>query len=191
MSNTIPTPIVDKNGKNTTVHKKVDDSSAGVARVAGIVSSETPANVNPATGQSYPAGLTHGDVESITNWFLITAVFTATHTEDEDEGEPEPIDGLGYDYNDFNEASQEKAFNLVVKFATDNEDIVKEALARPGYDADDFGGDLNYTINGHGTGFWDREPLKEGGLGEKLTAASTNLPDINVYVGSNGELDLD
>ena len=36
MSNTTPTPITDKNGKQTTVHKKTDTASKSAARVAGI-----------------------------------------------------------------------------------------------------------------------------------------------------------
>lgn len=36
MSNTVPTPITDKNGKLTTVHKKTDTTSASNARLAGL-----------------------------------------------------------------------------------------------------------------------------------------------------------
>jgi hypothetical protein len=36
MSNTVPTPITDKNGKLTTVHKKADTTSASSARLAGL-----------------------------------------------------------------------------------------------------------------------------------------------------------
>jgi len=195
MSNTVPTPITDKNGKQTTVHKKVDDSSVGVARVAGIAQPSDPyTTINPLTGRDYPAGLTHRDIENATDSFLVTAVFTATHTPTDEEGnetgDTVEIDSLGFSYNDFDEDSQEKAFNIILKFATENEDIVKEALELAGYYPDDLGGDLNYTINGHGTGFWDRELLEDNDLGKKLTEAASKMPGMDVYVGNNGKLDL-
>lgn len=45
------------------------------------------------------------------------------------------------------------------------------AYDRGGYDAGRAGHDFWLTRNGHGAGFWDREELDEGGLGQALTDA--------------------
>ncbi len=42
------------------------------------------------------------------------------------------------------------------------------------------------TRNGHGAGFWDRPSLMDGGLGERLTDAIREYPDLEVEIGDNG-----
>ncbi len=54
-----------------------------------------------------------------------------------------------------------------------NRKLVNAALARPGYGGmEQIGHDLFLTGNGHGAGFWDREALRTGKLGDKLSDAA-------------------
>lgn len=72
------------------------------------------------------------------------------------------------------------ALQVCEDFARDAGDLLTEACNRPGYgDHLDCGTehpayaaaghDLYLTSQGHGAGFWDREPLREGDLGEYLS----------------------
>jgi len=67
MSNTVPTPITDKNGKNTTVHKKIGNSPAS-DRVKNLTAQPAPSTL-PAQG--YLSDGTHyasyGDVKLFEN----------------------------------------------------------------------------------------------------------------------------
>jgi hypothetical protein len=47
--------------------------------------------------------------------------------------------------------------------------LLAEAYKRPDYSAEQAGRDYWYTRNGHGVGFWDREPLEANGLGDNLS----------------------
>lgn len=77
--------------------------------------------------------------------------------------------------------SKQIARAIAQKFFDYNNLSTSQALARKnqGYGAHPdagsaaaaFGHDLYLTIAGHGTGFWDRQPLEAGGLGERLTRA--------------------
>lgn len=44
-----------------------------------------------------------------------------------------------------------------------------DAAYQRDYDEEQAGRDFWFTRNGHGVGFWDREQLREGGLGERLS----------------------
>lgn len=69
------------------------------------------------------------------------------------------------------------------------EGLLELAYEREGYDEEAAGRDLWYTRNGHGVGFWDREVLDCGGLGEQLTAACgfrTDFDGVDLYRGDDG-----
>lgn len=84
--------------------------------------------------------------------------------------------------------AETRAADVVRQFYAAHAADVDEALTRDGYgdtNAQDFGGtrqsewpfasfghDLYLTLQGHGTGFWDRKELDEGGLGKRLADAA-------------------
>lgn len=53
--------------------------------------------------------------------------------------------------------------------------LLAQAYEREGYDETRAGHDFWYTRNGHGVGFWDRDELRRGGLGETLSRVAQNF----------------
>lgn len=77
-----------------------------------------------------------------------------------------PLDSLGLELD---AESREELRADCKKFMLDNDSLLTEAVLHRGYSWERAGHDYWLTRNGHGAGFWDREELKEGGLGERLT----------------------
>ena len=67
-----------------------------------------------------------------------------------------------------------------------NAALLTEAYSR-GYDATRAGNDYWLTRNGHGAGFWDREALEAGDLGERLSDAC-RYSEVNVSFESDGKV---
>lgn len=66
--------------------------------------------------------------------------------------------------------------------------LLERAYTR-NYDAEQAGRDFWFTRNGHGVGFWDRQVLREGGLGDALSALCgwrTGFGEVDVYFGDDG-----
>lgn len=74
------------------------------------------------------------------------------------------------------------------EFQTANAGILAEAYARIGYDETRAGHDLWYTRNGHGVGYWSRDELEDGDLGERLSEAAKLAGVCDVYEGDDGLL---
>jgi len=81
------------------------------------------------------------------------------------------------------------------EFQRENAELLQEAYQRPGYGRKgqwsseaQAGHDFWLSRNGHGTGFWDRQALEEGGLGDKLHAAAKAYGESDPYIGDNGEI---
>lgn len=90
------------------------------------------------------------------------------------------IDGAGARWS--KEADNE-ACKLCRQFCQDNAADLTEAEER-GRPADHLGHDLWLTSAGHGVGFWDRQELDAGDLGQRLTDACKDKPYANreIYV---------
>lgn len=71
-----------------------------------------------------------------------------------------------------------------------NADRLAEAYERVGYDATRAGHDFWYTRNGHGVGFWCRDELEAGGLGERLSDGAKAAGQVDAYEGDDGLLYL-
>lgn len=65
------------------------------------------------------------------------------------------------------------------------EPALLEAFKVTGYGADRAGHDFWLTRAGHGAGFWDRSELREGGLGDELTAAAKSMGSCDLYLGDD------
>lgn len=63
--------------------------------------------------------------------------------------------------------------------------LLAEAIERNGYTAERAGHDFWLTRNHHGAGFWDRNELDEGGLGQKLTDAAHTHGEVYLYLGED------
>ena len=50
-----------------------------------------------------------------------------------------------------------------------------------GYDEKQAGRDFWYTRNGHGVGFWDREELKDDGLGDRLSKRARKQGNVDTF----------
>lgn len=67
-------------------------------------------------------------------------------------------------------------------------DLLNLAYERD-YDATQAGRDFWFTRNGHGVGFWDRKPLEEDGLGDRLSKLCgwrTEWQEVNPCFGDDG-----
>ena len=73
-------------------------------------------------------------------------------------------------------------------FQSANRALLEEAYGRE-YTEEQAGRDYWFTRNGHGVGFWDRRELREGGLGDKLSAAC-RCDAVTLYMGDDGLLYL-
>jgi hypothetical protein len=73
-------------------------------------------------------------------------------------------------------------------FQRANEALLSEAYAR-GYSEEQAGHDYWLTRNGHGAGFWCRDELEEGGLGDKLSEACGRR-GVDLYRGDDGKVYL-
>jgi len=79
--------------------------------------------------------------------------------------------------------AREKLEAFALSFATDNADLIAQAMTVEGYDASNVGHDLWLTQAHHGAGFWDGD-LPEA-LGEALTDAAQKFREYNLYVGDD------
>lgn len=74
-------------------------------------------------------------------------------------------------------------------FHVEARDLLHEAYERD-YDAEQAGRDFWFTRNGHGVGFWDREVLDEGGLGERLSDIARTFGECNPYANEDGTIGI-
>jgi hypothetical protein len=64
--------------------------------------------------------------------------------------------------------------------------LLAEAYTRPGYNAERAGNDFWLTRCHHGCGFWDRDELVAGDLGDKLTALAHGFGERWVTIDATG-----
>jgi hypothetical protein len=69
-------------------------------------------------------------------------------------------------------------------FQTEAAELLKQAYNR-GYSPEQAGRDFWFTRNRHGVGFLDRDALKEGGLGHKLSAIARTYGESNAWFGND------
>lgn len=76
-------------------------------------------------------------------------------------------------------------------FRTVANEYLAEACEREGYSEARAGHDFWLTRNGHGAGFWDRDELDEGELGQKLATIAQTCGQTGIYAGDDGLLHFD
>lgn len=72
-------------------------------------------------------------------------------------------------------------------FQTQHAALLAQAYTRDGYGGESQAGhDFWLTRNRHGAGFWDRDALDAGGLGDRLSDAAREFGEFNLYTGDDG-----
>jgi hypothetical protein len=128
-------------------------------------------------------GRSHGD-ESFFNGYVGAALWSSNDESDESGGVP--LDS-NYDSSDLAPETRATMRADCAKFQAINRKLLVDAYNR-GFSKSSAGHDFWLTRNGHGAGFWDRNLLDEGGLGDKLTAATKSFGGFNLYVGDDGKI---
>jgi hypothetical protein len=73
------------------------------------------------------------------------------------------------------------------EFITEHDAMLFDAFMRDGYSWERAGHDYWLTRNGHGAGYWCRDELDEGDLGEALTKAAKSAGEAYVFVSDAGD----
>jgi hypothetical protein len=119
----------------------------------------------------------------VTQFFRGYKVCAAWSSHAPERAKAEFIDGTGARWS---KAADAEAWRICRQFCMENAADLEEAVKR-GRPVDHLGHDLWLTGAGHGAGFWDRNELEDGGLGERLTEACKQKPyrdrNISVYRG--------
>ena len=100
-------------------------------------------------------------------------------TDSGEDGDPIPCGAL------LSDDALESTINDCRQFC----ETMQEDLARAeerGYTMERAGADFWFTRNGHGVGFWDRDELESGGIGERLTAEAQRFGEVWPCVDDNG-----
>lgn len=111
------------------------------------------------------AAKTFNELDSFTQGYVEAMFWTDTGSDHEEEG-------LGEDAS-FAELAPDSLARIVEecrRWQEANATLLQEAYERD-YSEERAGHDYWLTRNGHGAGFWDREELEEGKLGDKLSKA--------------------
>lgn len=86
-------------------------------------------------------------------------------------------------YTDIHPDSLSNIRSFCEAFQAHAADLLQLAYERD-YDECQAGRDLWYTSQGHGVGFWDRDPLSDDNLGEKLSALARHK-EANTWFGDH------
>jgi hypothetical protein len=172
------------------------DSNAG----SFITKSQSAADIPPLTHTHTSLddlGIDSEEVGHMVDEAIVTLLWQSSEVEElEDDYDWSDGSSASFDpptVDTFDAVSREYLHTEMVDFIRKNQDLVGAALKADGYDASDgtgrlgqFAHDYVLTRNGHGTGFWDRPSLMNGGLGAQLSDAIREYPDMEVEIGDNG-----
>lgn len=122
--------------------------------------------------------------ESFLDGYITAALWSSNDESDERGGEP--LDS-NYGPSDLAPETRQKMRDDAARFQKANKKLLREAYAR-GYSKGRAGHDFWLTRNGHGTGFWDRDELEAGSLGDKLADATKKFGGFDLYVGDDGKI---
>lgn len=109
------------------------------------------------------------DFKAFVNGYVTCMLWISNDNSDDTGGEP-----LDSNHNaDDIPADDMKAIEADCRrFSRENAALLDQAINREGYTSERAGHDFWLNREGHGAGFWDRDELKEGKLGQALSDAS-------------------
>jgi hypothetical protein len=145
-----------------------------------VDSEKYPGLANVLAAGEEPPKEEPAELDPFTRMYLETALWAETDQTNEQGGEP--LD-KNFSIEDFSPEALESAKADCKKFQADN------ATDLAGQDLEAAGHDFWLTRNHHGAGFWDGDYPKE--IGERLTEASHQYPEKNIYVGDDKKLQMD
>lgn len=119
----------------------------------------------------------------IAQGFLDAACFTGVVTADDDGC---VIDEVQPSLDQFYPEALAGLIGEAIRFAKANAELLTEACQHDGYDMVRAGSDLWFSMNGHGTGFWDRDL---GDVGDKLHELCRNQ-SIDLFADDDGRINL-
>lgn len=93
----------------------------------------------------------------------------------------------GLSLQDFTPAARRHAEQECRDFCESAKHFLERAKER-GFTPAQIGHDLWLTRRGHGAGFWDRDELKEGNLGQQISALCENADCVTLELGDDGRL---
>lgn len=111
------------------------------------------------------------DVSDVELGYLDCALWSSTGDDDQ------PLDVLGVEA--IAPETRAKMRRELTAFVLKNQGLIKAS----GLQDTQVGHDFWLTRNGHGAGFWDRDL---GEIGEQLTKACKEFPEVDLYVGDDG-----
>jgi hypothetical protein len=134
---------------------------------------------------SVDASIMYGKLDNFAKGYVEAMFFTDTgHLEDEDLHEATVAELADETWVEIERDCT--AFQGVAR------ELLTTAYTRD-YDEMQAGRDFWLTRNGHGAGFWDRDQLKQDGLGDrlkKLCGWKTEFAETGMYRGDDGKLYL-
>ena len=113
------------------------------------------------------------DISDVELGYLDCALWSSTGDDDQ------PLDALGVEA--IAPETRAKMRRELTSFVLKNQALLKASGLRD----DQIGHDFWLTRNGHGAGFWDRDL---GDIGDKLTEACKEFPQVDLYVGDDGKI---
>jgi hypothetical protein len=113
--------------------------------------------------------------------FIIAYIECAYFT-DTGDGDQPPSDA------EMSEDGIDSAIHDGIDFMRKSAMLLAEAANRVGYDYTRAGHDFWYTRNGHGVGFWCRDELDDGDLGNRLSDVTREFGQSDLYAGDDGLL---
>ena len=121
---------------------------------------------------------THLNIENILQHYAVAALWSSNDNSDDSGGDP--LDD-NYDLSDIAPETMQAMREDVAEFVSANEALLIES----GQSEEMIGHDFWLTRNGYGAGFWDRGL---GDIGDKLTTACKAFPEVDLYVGDDGQV---
>lgn len=111
----------------------------------------------------------------------LKAVFWTDASPDSEE----ELRDLGY--SDLAHKALQTVVNECQNFEANAAPLLTLAYSRDGYSEERAGHDFWLTRNHHGAGFWDRDEIDAGDLGDKLTKIAHSFGDAYLMVGDDGK----
>lgn len=128
-------------------------------------------------------------LNAFTQQYMTTALWSSN--DESNFGGGVPLD-QNYGYDDISDETVAAMVEDCDRFLRDHAADVELAVALYPQRNDSTGAlgsaghDFWLTRNGHGAGFWDGDLPEE--LGDRLTRASENCGEVNLYVGDDGRV---
>lgn len=148
----------------------------------GLYGGRFTRSVNLATG------FDDDEFDTVSDHYLVAVLWTSQSDGDETPDGEDELDG-SQSIHDFTGDTRAAVEKDLLTFLSENKDLIDQAR-KTGYGNDSgdgsgvlgqIGHDFWLTRNHEGAGFWDRDALRDGGLGDKLTEAAQKFGEQSAW----------